>query len=463
MFRFKDFVLLKEEAYKKDFIQLEKGFVPPTKMRPVVRAFLNSNNIILIKDTSKEIKMPKKSLYLTGGTVRDFLKGKTIRDYHLVTNATPEQIALILHKAGFSFSGGNADKLKLTFTPKTDSYARRIWEIGKSDHEGKPFSIVATVNDEEFEICTLHKGNKGKIDKVEFTDDLEEDAKGRDLHFNALYIELTKEDGENNRLYDPTGEGYHDLKNDQVRINGKAKDRLEKDPSTLLRAVRLQARYGKTDKLDSEIEDALKDFNIDDLDSENIRQEFLKGLTSPEVNVKTLINLYDKIGLNRKLFPGLKINTDIPEQFSSKADKPLALAWILHGNPIEQVAEVIAESSWNSQERRAILFLIALLEFSPEKRPDFLEAWKGTGLSKKQIKDWVELFNYVDQKGQIKNKRPVWAVHVKTFANYDCPLAREDEITGFPKILIPNILRQLETERFMDKLPKTEGFPRENI
>jgi hypothetical protein len=102
--KFKDFILLKEEAnkdWKKEHIQLEKGFVPPTKMRPVIKAFLNSGDIEVMKDTTKEINMPKKSLYLTGGSVRDFLKGKSVKDYHLVTNATPEQIALILHKGGF--------------------------------------------------------------------------------------------------------------------------------------------------------------------------------------------------------------------------------------------------------------------------------------------------------------------------------------------------------------------------
>ena len=144
---FKEFVAAKnklQEAdesankdWKKEFIQLQKGFIPPPKMRPVVQAFLNSGNIKLMDDTSgKPITMKKKALYLVGGPVRDFLSGKTIKDFDLATNATPEQQALILSSAGFNMSPDRSGKdekqskpLRLTFKPKQAKSGDKIAKI----------------------------------------------------------------------------------------------------------------------------------------------------------------------------------------------------------------------------------------------------------------------------------------------------------------------------------------------
>ena len=62
---FKDFVHLKQEGidptadgdaggpkkdWRKEYIQLERGFIPPSKLRPVIEAFLNSGNIKIMDD-----------------------------------------------------------------------------------------------------------------------------------------------------------------------------------------------------------------------------------------------------------------------------------------------------------------------------------------------------------------------------------------------------------------------------
>ena len=472
--KFKDFILLKEESnkdWKKEHIQLEKGFVPPTKMRPIIKAFLNSGDIEVMKDTTKEINMPKKSLYLTGGSVRDFLRGKSVKDYHLVTNATPEQIAFILHKGGFRQSpeAENA-KMKLVFTPKpATGDDLKVWTVGGTDKKGKPCSIKAIVKGEEFELSTFRKGPKtGKgVDNAEFSDNAVDDCDGRDFTINAMYLELTKDDGENNKLYDPSKKGYHDTTNGVVRTNGKAKERFSEDPGRLLRAIRFQSRFGNSSKMDDDIENSVKNFSdLDGVKLEEIRDEFLKALLHPDTNIRRLAKMYDRTGVIQKLLPGVKINSNIPKVFSSKADKSLAIAWMLHENPIEKVADALAthregnKTGWNDEERRAILFLVALLEFAPEQRPDFLDAWKGTGLSKNQIKDWVEMFNIKDSKGRIRNRRPMWALHVRTFADNDQPLARSEELgnMGFPHEMSPCALKQLETERFMDLLPRLSGL-----
>ena len=308
---FKQFLVLKEEGespsgasgvagkdWKKEFIQMEKGFIPPSKMRPVVEAFLNSGNIKLMDDTSgKPVTMQKKSLFLVGGPVRDFIAGKAIKDFDLATNATPEQQALILSSAGFTMSPDrsgkndeNAKPLRLTFKPKAAKpNDRKTWFVKGRDESGKVFVISAVVDGEEFEIATFRRDAKvtDGAALVDFVDNPHEDASRRDLTINAMYIELTKADGENNRLYDPTGKGWHDIKNNVVRTVGKARDRFNEDKLRVMRAIRFHCRFGKGARMDPDIENALQDFvDLRGVALERVRDEFLKGLLHPDVDVE---------------------------------------------------------------------------------------------------------------------------------------------------------------------------------
>lgn len=471
---FKDYTLYKEENdsqkdWKKEHIQTEKGFVPPTKMRPVIQAFLDSGDIELMKDTSKEIKMPKKVLYLTGGAARDFLKNKAPRNFHLVTGATPEQMAQILHGAGFKLDG-DPGKLKLTFKPKEAKPGQpKTWSVGESDKKGKPYSIKATVRGEEFEISTFRKDPKtGKpVDAAELSDNPVDDHKGRDLTINSMYIELTKTDGENNKIYDPSGKGYHDTKNSVVRLNGKAKDRFSEDPSRVMRAIRFHCRFGKGGKMDADIEKTLPDFkDLEGMELAEVRDEFIQGLIHPDTDINCYLTILKRTGIIKKVLPGVQVDSEVPKEFSSKIDKPLALAWALHGNPIEKAAEALSpmrivkgsekQTGWNEQDRRAVLFLLTLLEFTPNERPRLLKGWKGTGLNKSQIKDWVDMFKIVDKKGRVRNRRPSWALHVKTFADNDSPLAQMSDLfnLGLPDGLMDMARDELEIEKFKELLPK---------
>jgi hypothetical protein len=100
--RFSKYVQFKEEAKEPSFItskiklQKEGGskeFAPFTinknthsNLRPIIKAFLTSNQVgvgYTTIDKSKgevEPQLKKKSLYLTGGAVRDHLRSKTPRN-----------------------------------------------------------------------------------------------------------------------------------------------------------------------------------------------------------------------------------------------------------------------------------------------------------------------------------------------------------------------------------------------
>ena len=487
---FKEFVVIKEST-DKDWKAtsagppLAKGFVPPPKLRPIIRAFLNSSNIVLQKDTSgKHVTMPKKSLFLVGGPVRDFILDKPIKDMDLATNATPEQTAIILSAAGFKHggdrSGRDGEELKL---PKSieneDGKTIEIKHAGKSDDlvwfvkgrdnsaDRKAFVISALVGKEEFEIATFRKDAK-VVDgdaAVDFVDNPKEDAERRDLTINSLYIELTKPDAENKNLYDPTGSGYHDLKHGVVKTVGKAEDRFKEDPLRIMRAIRFHTRFG-SGELDPEIVEAIKKFkNLDEhVALERIRDEFLKGLLHPDVDSQKYLSLYKKTGLLNTVFPGLKFESaaGVPMEFTDKKDKALALAWLLQNNPVQNVEKTLSEArpvagenkptGWQSQEKKAIVFLLKLKEFHPDNLSQFMRAREGTGLTNQQIKEWADMFP----------KRDWWNKHVRTFADHQKSVSWEDAVAkGKHKapdgtFILPNertkVIGDMEKEKFLSNL-----------
>lgn len=396
--KFKQFVLLKEAGTTTDWrsealtTQLDKGFIPPPKMRPIIKAFLNSDKIVLQKDTGpKSVTMPKKSLYLVGGPVRDFIKGKSIKDYDLATNATPEQIALILSNAGFKRAGDRSGKTgtplslpEVFWNDESDKPTKvqdasgddsRVWFIKGRDNsdERKPFVISAVVDGEEFEIATFRKDAKvtDGAAAVDFVDNPKHDADRRDLTYNALYIELTKPDAENKTLIDPTRQGMTDLEQGRTRTVGKAEDRFNEDPLRIMRAIRFHCRFSQNQELDKDILKALPKFmNLAErVALERIRDEFLKGLLHPDIDPRCYLSIYKKTGLLNVIFPGLVFDppNGVPTEFTDKQDKALSLAWLLQHNPVDKVTQALAPertvgdaskpTGWQVEERKAVVFL----------------------------------------------------------------------------------------------------------
>lgn len=445
---FKEFVqskFLVEESgdkdWRKEYVKLEKGFIPQSNLRPIVQAFIDSGSIKLTNDTSSEVTMPKKNLYVVGGAVRDFLLGKTPSDIDLVTNATPEQIAQILHSAGFKVPGkdgepnydksGKSKEMDLPFKPKIASASdKKIWYLKGRDSGKKPYVIAAKVNGDEFEISTLRKDPKSTSVKgeVDFTDNPIDDSEKRDLTINSMYIELSKADGENNKLYDPTKKGYHDAHAGNIRTVGKAEDRFDEDKIRVLRAVRFYTKYGKDKSLSEEIIKTIPKFrDLEGVELEQIKTEFIKGLDDSEIDPRKYIRLYSKFDLLSTVLPGVYLRTDVPTQLRKKKDRFLALAWILQDNPIDKVEEVLSgeryvggkkvSTGWSSQDRGVVSFLLKIKEFDSDRLDEMLEDKKAHGVTKEQILKWVEMFDVVDG-DTVRSTRPSWAKRVRSFANF---------------------------------------------
>lgn len=419
-----------DKDWRKEYINLPTGFTPPKNMRPIVQAFLDSGSIELTNDTSSKVTLPKKSLFLVGGPVRDFLlnPSKRAKDYDLATNATPEQIALILHNAGFGMENpSDAEQMDLPFKPAKGT-GNKSWFLKGRDAggEGKPFVIGAVVNGENFDIATFRKDGKtfnGNSD-VDFVDNPHDDAERRDLTINSMYIELTKPDGENKKLYDPTRMGYHDVFSGTVRTVGKADKRFEEDKIRVMRAIRFHCKFGKSAHIDRDIAAAIPKFaDLEGVSLERIRDEFLKGLEDPDVDPKKYLSLYERFGLLPKVFPGVRVRTDVPPQMRDKKDKFTALAWMLQDNPSDKVEQVLdsvrdgTHTGWSGKEKSTVSYLLGLKEFDPDRLDDYLKGRRNLGLTKDHIGRWTDMFDVTDG-GSVRSLRPTWTKRMRRFADF---------------------------------------------
>lgn len=150
--------------------------------------------------------------YLVGGCVRDLLLGIHPKDYDIATDASPDEVKDIIHRAYII---------------------------------GKRFRLVLVRREDmQFEVATFRR----ELREDEASESLpagdnvfgspEEDARRRDFTINGLF-------------YDPIGdqlidfaEGLPDLEQRWVRMIGDPRKRLAEDPIRIMRALRLKHMIG---------------------------------------------------------------------------------------------------------------------------------------------------------------------------------------------------------------------------
>ena len=163
----------------------------------------------------------------------------------------------------------------------------------------------------------------------------------------------------------------------------------------------------------------------------------------PDVDLKKYFNIYYNTKLLHTVFPGVRFEspTWIPSGFADKKDKVLAISYLLQHNPIDKVNEAIGskrlvngekkDTGWQNEERSAIIFLLKLKEFSPEKVHQFMKQRAGTGLSNSQIRDWVDLFH----KG---GRKSIWGQRVSAFADHTPTVSWDRHLANTAKDVCPN-------------------------
>ena len=158
-----------------------------------------------IKSIMSKVSSSGFDIFIVGGSIRDALLKRAIKDIDLASSAKPKQLVKIFPKAKSNFS-----KYGVVFIPLKNNHKIEITTFRKD---------------------SFYKDGR-RPEKIKYSS-IKEDAKRRDFTINALF-------------YDPKTEeiidlikGLKDLKNKTIRTVGKAEKRFTEDHLRMLRALRL--------------------------------------------------------------------------------------------------------------------------------------------------------------------------------------------------------------------------------
>lgn len=197
-------------------------------------------------------------VFLVGGAVRDMLRNKTVHDFDLATNASPQQVM----------------KLFKRVIPTGIAHGTVTIHIFGLELETTTFRTESSYSDGRHP------------DNVKFTGSIEEDLSRRDFTMNAIAANLT--DG---TIIDPF-DGKSDIKNKIIRTVGNPFDRFNEDGLRPVRAIRFASQLGF--KIEENTFLALKNENILEkvkkVSVERFREEFCKILQckKPSLGLKLL-------------------------------------------------------------------------------------------------------------------------------------------------------------------------------
>lgn len=266
-----------------------------------------------------------KKLYIVGGAVRDAVDGIKPHDFDVATDATPDEVMLMLKNAG------------INCVPK-----------------GKSFGVVsAFFNNTEYEIATFraedYSGGDGRRPTSLSYTDLNGDANRRDLTLNAMYYDIAAQ-----KIIDPVG-GYKDLKNRVVRTVGHPHDRFNDDELRVMRFIRFANQYGT--EPDEQTIKAITHFKeLPRVSNERIFEEIQKGLKKALRPEKYLTDL-NKFGILTRAFGNINLNMDF---IPGCRIYIIVFANILKNNDPKTIQKSLTRLTVSNHDKRAINFLILL-------------------------------------------------------------------------------------------------------
>ncbi|MBU1180381.1 CCA tRNA nucleotidyltransferase [Patescibacteria group bacterium] len=246
-------------------------------------------------------KFSKAELYLVGGSVRDIVLDRPVKDIDiLICKVKIKDLERELKKIGkVSLVGQRFSVLK--FVPKN----------------GKGYIDIAIPRKDFPKGTGIYKDLKVKSDP---NLPIECDLERRDFTINTMAWNILKEE-----LVDPFG-GMEDLKRKIIRTVGRAQERFREDYSRMLRAIRFAMQLNF--KIEDRTRRAIKKHigHIDDkigkerkVPYEIISSEFLKAFDAEPIKT---IELYFDCGAMKKLMPeicAMKSCTQ-PKEFHSEGD-----------------------------------------------------------------------------------------------------------------------------------------------
>ena len=234
---------------------------------------------------------------LVGGAVRDLMLGKSPKDIDLASDATPQKMQDILSNAG-------------------------IKTVPTGIEHG---TITAVINGEPFEITTLRSDDKtdGRKAEVSFITNWKEDARRRDLTYNAMSIDF---DG---RLYDYF-DGMNDLQNKVSKFVGDPEERIKEDYLRILRYFRVQSKIA-TPVWDEETIQAIKSnvLGLRKISAERVWQEVSKMLMGS--NLDAILTYMNQTGVTG----AIGLTTNNKEQLDR----------ITYDHPVVGLAVLVSDSN----------------------------------------------------------------------------------------------------------------------
>ena len=375
-------------------------------LQPIIDIFNNSDSVnlgftTLKKDGEEERpSLKKKSIWLTGNSLRKHLSNETFYNYSCVTNATPDEIKMILDQSNLGFEQikpkdeiANIEKYK-NLPEKVES--KYFYYVNKVDEKNNEMEIAVSISDNIVFIATLNKNIKFKIGKNslrKFTSLISEDAKGRDFSVNAIYLKLKNSNGENNDVSDPVG-GMHDIANQKIRMLHSPEMTFKINPALVITFCELSAKYNKDKKIDKEdlleiksLMDSLKDKN--DL--------YLKTLKNSINNNSTPIfgflnNLY-ATGMLNKIFSDLKVSVPhigLPRYYD------FIIGYLLHENDKNKVLEKLQELNFNKFQIKEIDFTLDLTKWIQTEDENLLDYL----LNHQNNQSMNKIYNYLKSFGK---------------------------------------------------------------
>ena len=322
-------------------------------LKPIIEAFENADKVAIGYSTLEKNKglvkptLKKKSLYLTGGALRDHLKGKTFKSYDIVTDATPDEIIMILKNSetNFIFLSSKEE------TNQTDI----IFYPTRFDEENNIMELTVERNNQKVHLSTMNVNSKDRnkqVRKVKFTTSIDLDAKTRDLTINSLYLKLKNSDGENSELLDPVG-GAHDLKSGQIITIGHPEEALKRYPYLAFRLASLCTKFAEDKKIPEKIIDVIIDHKSTlDLDPHILKDMYVKTIEDTTSLLEPYLKNLTESEMINLLFPNCAISEIRPDLPNNRIT---LTAYLLYKNSVEKVKQVLSAAGFTHSDVEEIL------------------------------------------------------------------------------------------------------------
>lgn len=294
-------------------IRIEKPFPIP----PPVRAVLN------------RLHQEGFVAYVVGGSVRDFLRGETPKDYDIATSANPDELEKLFSNA-------------LT--------VGRAFGVFKVPIESKEPDVHEFVEVATFRSDLDYKDHRHP-ESVEFKGP-QEDAERRDFTVNALFFDLKTQ-----TIIDFVG-GFADLKSRTLRAIGHPSLRFKEDALRLLRAVRFSVRFGFTIEEETKKAIQMRSNLIEKISAERVRDELSLMLLGRDPHLA--FRKLKELGLLERILPEVPTIPERELEWMSKLHEKtsLELAWATLLVNSEKTEPVTTRLRLSNEQVLAIEYLV---------------------------------------------------------------------------------------------------------